>query len=85
MTGVQTCALPICNSVFTRDNEAGVVYVKNEADRVFTKEISLGGSVDGYSIVERGLDGTEDIVVGGGRRLEEGQKVTVVEAQNLKK
>jgi len=73
------------NSVFTRDNEAGVVYVKNEADRVFTKEISLGGSVDGYSIIERGLDGTEDIVVGGGRRLEEGQKVTVVETEDLKK
>ncbi len=67
------------NAVFTRDNESGIVYYKNEADRVFTKEILLGGNVDGYSIVTRGLDGDEDIVVGGGRRLEEGQKVTVVE------
>jgi membrane fusion protein (multidrug efflux system) len=66
------------NAVFTRDSEAGIVYVKNEADRVFTKEIFIGGSVDGYSIIEKGLDGNEDIVVGGGRRLEEGQKVNVI-------
>ncbi len=67
------------NAVFTRDNESGVVYVKNEADRVFTTEIILGGHIDGYSIITSGLEGGEDIVVGGGRRLEEGQKVTVVE------
>jgi RND family efflux transporter MFP subunit len=73
------------NAVFTRDNEAGIVYVKNEADRVFIKEIFMGGNVEGYVIIESGLDGTEDIVVGGGRRLEEGQKVTVVESQDLKK
>jgi RND family efflux transporter MFP subunit len=73
------------NAVFTRDNEAGVVYVKNEAERVFTKEIFMGGNVEGYVIIESGLEGNEDIVVGGGRRLEEGQKVTVVESQDLKK
>ncbi|HQM85605.1 MAG TPA: efflux RND transporter periplasmic adaptor subunit [bacterium] len=73
------------NAVFTRDNEAGVVYVKNEAERVFTKEIFMGGNVEGYVIIESGLDGKEDIVVGGGRRLEEGQKVTVIESQDLKK
>lgn len=66
------------NAVFTRDNEAGIVYVKNEADRVFIKEVFIGGSVDGYSIIEKGLEGNEDIVVGGGRRLEEGQKVNVI-------
>lgn len=70
------------NAVFTRDNEAGIVYVKNEADRVFTKNIFMGGSIDGYVIIEKGLDGSEDIVVGGGRRLEEGQKVTVIESKN---
>jgi len=70
------------NAVFTRDNEAGIVYVKNADDRVFTKEIFLGGLVDGYVIIERGLDGTEDIVVGGGRRLENGQRVTVVSSFN---
>lgn len=66
------------NAVFTRDNEAGIVYIKNEADRVFIKEVFLGGSAEGYSIIEKGLDGNEDIVVGGGRRLEEGQKVNVI-------
>lgn len=73
------------NAVFTRDNEAGVVYVKNEAERVFTKEIFMGGNVEGYVIIESGLEGSEDIVVGGGRRLEEGQKITVIESQNMKK
>ncbi len=73
------------NAVFTRDNEAGIVYVKNSEDRVFTKEIFMGGTVDGYTILEKGLDGTEDIVVGGGRRLEEGQKVTVIAPQELQK
>lgn len=68
------------NAVFTRDNEAGIVYVKNGEDRVFVKEIHMGGAVEGYTIVEKGLDGTEDIVVGGGRRLEEGQKVKVIDA-----
>ena len=66
------------NAIFTRDNEAGIVYVKNEADRVFAKEVFMGGSVEGYSIIEKGLDGNEDVVVGGGRRLEEGQKVAVI-------
>ncbi|HPM46137.1 MAG TPA: efflux RND transporter periplasmic adaptor subunit [bacterium] len=66
------------NAVFTRDNEAGIIYAKNEADRVFTKEVFIGGSVEGYSIIEKGLDGSEDVVVGGGRRLEEGQKVNVI-------
>jgi RND family efflux transporter MFP subunit len=73
------------NAVFTRDNEAGIVYVKNEADRVFTKEIFMGGNIEGYIIVEKGLEGNEDIVVGGGRRLEEGQKITVIESQDLNK
>jgi len=66
------------NAVFTRDNEAGIVYVKNGEDRVFTKEIFMGDAVEGYTIVEKGLEGNEEIVVGGGRRLEEGQKVKVV-------
>ncbi len=66
------------NAVFTRDNEAGVVYVKDAEDRVFPKEIFLGGTVEGFAIVTSGLTGDEEIVVGGGRRLETGQKVTVV-------
>lgn len=73
------------NAIFTRDNEAGLIYVKNEADRVFTKEIVLGGTTDGFSIIKSGLDGNEEIVIGGGRRLEEGQKVKVVETIQVKK
>lgn len=72
------------NSIFTRDNEAGLIYVKNEAERVFTKEIVLGGTTDGFSIIKSGLEGNEEIVIGGGRRLEEGQKVKVVETIQVK-
>ena len=72
------------NAIFTRDNEAGLIYIKNEADRVFTKEIVMGGTADGYSIIKIGLDGNEEIVIGGGRRLEEGQKVKVVETIQVK-
>ena len=72
------------NAIFTRDNEAGLVYVKNEADRVFTKKVVLGGTTNGFSIIKSGLDGKEEIVVGGGRRLEEGQKVKVVKTVKVK-
>ena len=70
------------NSIFTRDNEVGTVYVKNEEDKVFSKNVTLGGSVEGYSIIKNGLDGNEEIVVGGGRQLEEGQAVKVVETRD---
>ncbi len=73
------------NAVFTRDNEAGVVYVKDAEDRVFPKDIFLGGGVEGFAIVAGGLTGNEEIVVGGGRRLETGQKVTVVTPATLGK
>ena len=69
------------NSIFTRDNEVGTVYVKNEENKVFSKNVTLGGSVEGYSIIKSGLEGNEEIVVGGGRQLEEGQTVTVVETR----
>jgi hypothetical protein len=46
--------------------------------------VILGGNVDGYSIITSGIEGNEDIVVGGGRRLEEGQKVTVIETLDPK-
>lgn len=68
------------NAIFTRDNEVGVVYVKTKENTVYTKEIVMGGSVEGFSIVKSGLDGSEEIVVGGGRRLEEGQQVTVIQS-----
>ena len=69
------------NSIFTRDNEVGTVYYKTADNKVYSKNVTLGGSVEGYSIIRSGLDGNEDIVVGGGRQLEEGQAVTVVETQ----
>lgn len=68
------------NAIFTRDNEVGIVYVKTEENRVYTKNIVMGGSVEGYSIVKSGLEGNEEVVVGGGRRLEDGQRVTVIES-----
>ncbi|MBO4441814.1 efflux RND transporter periplasmic adaptor subunit [bacterium] len=70
------------NSIFTRDNEVGTVYYKTADNKVFSKNITMGGSVEGYSIIRNGLEGDEEIVVGGGRQLEEGQSVTVIEARN---
>ena len=67
------------NSIFTRDNEVGTVYYKTDENKVYSKNITMGGSVEGYAIIKSGLEGNEDIVVGGGRQLEEGQAVTVIE------
>ncbi len=69
------------NSIFTRDNEVGTVYVKTSEDKVFSKNVTMGGSVEGFSIIRNGLDGNEEIVVGGGRQLEEGQAVQVIETR----
>ncbi len=70
------------NSIFTRDNEVGTVYYKTEDNKVYSKNVTMGGSVEGYSIIRNGLEGNEEIVVGGGRQLEEGQAVTVIENRN---
>lgn len=70
------------NSIFTRDNEVGTIYVKTAENKVFSKNVTMGGSVEGFSIIRNGLDGNEEIVVGGGRQLEEGQAVTVIETRN---
>ena len=67
------------NSIFTRDNEVGTVYYKTAENKVYSKNITMGGSVEGYAIIKSGLEGDEEIVVGGGRQLEEGQAVTVIE------
>ena len=67
------------NSIFTRDNEVGTVYYKTDENKVYSKNITMGGSVEGYAIIKSGLEGNENIVVGGGRQLEEGQAVTVIE------
>ena len=70
------------NSIFTRDNEVGTVYYKTAENKVFSKDITMGGSVEGFAIIRNGLEGDEEIVVGGGRQLEEGQAVTVIETRN---
>ncbi|MBR4489844.1 efflux RND transporter periplasmic adaptor subunit [bacterium] len=70
------------NSIFTRDNEVGTVYYKTDDNKVYSKDVTMGGSVEGFSIIRNGLDGNEEIVVGGGRQLEEGQSVTVIENRN---
>ncbi|MBP5202177.1 efflux RND transporter periplasmic adaptor subunit [bacterium] len=70
------------NSIFTRDNEVGTVYYKTDDNKVYSKNVTMGGSVEGFSIIRNGLDGNEEIVVGGGRQLEEGQTVTVIETRN---
>ena len=69
------------NSIFTRDNEVGTVYYKTDDNKVYSKNVTMGGSIEGFSIIRSGLDGNEEIVVGGGRQLEEGQSVTVIETR----
>jgi len=69
------------NSIFTRDNEVGTVYCKTSENKVYSKNVTMGGSIEGFSIIRSGLDGNEEIVVGGGRQLEEGQSVTVIETR----
>jgi len=69
------------NSIFTRDNEVGTVYYKTNENKVYSKNVTMGGSIEGFSIIKSGLDGNEEIVVGGGRQLEEGQSVTVIETR----
>jgi multidrug efflux pump subunit AcrA (membrane-fusion protein) len=66
------------NAIFTRDNEAGQVFVLNKDHTVHGVTVVMGDTFNGMTVVAKGLKGDETIVVGGGSRLEDGQKVQVV-------
>lgn len=66
------------NSIFTRDNESGQVFVMDSNQTVHPIEVLMGDTFDGMTVITKGLKGKETVVVGGGTRLEDGQKVEVV-------
>ena len=53
-----------------------IVYVVADDGTVSAREVRVGGKIDGYRIVRKGLDGTETIVISGLTRVRPGSKVT---------
>lgn len=53
-----------------------IVYVLAADDTVSAREVRMGGKIDGYRIVRKGLDGSETIVISGLTRVRPGAKVT---------
>ena len=53
-----------------------IVYVVADDNTVSAREVRVGGKIDGYRIVRKGLDGSETIVISGLTRVRPGAKVT---------
>jgi multidrug efflux system membrane fusion protein len=53
-----------------------IVYVVADDNTVSAREVRVGGKIDGYRIVRKGLDGNETIVIAGLTRVRPGIKVT---------
>lgn len=53
-----------------------IVYVVGDDGTVTAREVRVGGKIDGYRIVRKGLEGTETIVISGLTRVKPGTKVT---------
>lgn len=53
-----------------------IVYVVADDGTVSAREVRVGGKIDGYRIVRKGLEGTETIVISGLTRVRPGAKVT---------
>ncbi len=53
-----------------------IVYVVADDGTVSAREVRIGGKIDGYRIVRKGLEGTETIVISGLTRVRPGAKVT---------
>jgi len=68
-------------AVQTRDNESGIAYVLDSDNRIATVEIIMGGSSRGYALILSGLEESQRVVLAGGIRFENGQKVTPVEQE----
>lgn len=65
------------NSIFTRNNETGLVYIVKPDKTVYTTDVVIGETLDGYTVIKEGVSENMTVVIGGGRRLEEGQTVRV--------
>lgn len=52
-----------------------IVYVVGDDNTVTAREVRVGGKIDGYRIVRKGLDGSETIVIAGLTRVKPGTKV----------
>ena len=53
-----------------------IVYVVADDNTVSAREVRIGGKIDGYRIVRKGLKGDETIVINGLTRVRPGVKVT---------
>ena len=53
-----------------------IVYVLGDDNKVSAREVRVGGRIDGYRIVRKGLDGSETIVISGLTRVRPGAVVT---------
>ena len=53
-----------------------IVYVVGDDNVVSSRDVRVGGKIDGYRIVRKGLDGSESIVIDGLTRVKPGAKVT---------
>ncbi|MBE7199597.1 MAG: efflux RND transporter periplasmic adaptor subunit [Parafilimonas terrae] len=53
-----------------------IVYVLGDDNKVSARDVRVGGKVDGYRIVRKGLDGSETIVINGLTRVKPGVVVT---------
>ncbi|MCW6510794.1 efflux RND transporter periplasmic adaptor subunit [Lichenifustis flavocetrariae] len=52
-----------------------IVYVVGADNTITSREVRIGGKIDGYRIVRKGLDGSETIVISGLTRVRPGAKV----------
>ena len=68
-------------AVQTRDNESGIAYLLDSDNRITTVQIIMGGSEDGHAIIISGLKEGQTVVLAGGIRFEDGQKVSPVEQE----
>ena len=58
------------------NQDKSIVYVVADDGTASAREVRVGGKIDGYRIVRKGLDGSETIVISGLTRVRPGAKVT---------
>ncbi len=66
----------IPDEAIAANQDKRIVYVVGDDGTVSAREVRVGGKIDGYRIVRKGLDGSETIVIAGLTRVKPGVKVT---------
>ena len=69
-------AVLIPDEAVATNQDKRIVYVIAEDGTASAREVRVGGKIDGYRIVRKGLDGSETIVISGLTRVRPGEKVT---------